>query len=413
MKVETVKKPKSVVEITISVSESDLNDYRKLAIQKLSKERPPKGFRPGKADEEILSRFLGKTAVEKAVFDAALPSLYIEAVKQAKLNPINKADADILSKDPLVIKFIVEVLPEVKLGDYKKIKIKTDTVKVGDKDIDAALVNLQKHFAGRRGVNRPAKKGDFMEIDFTGSIDGKEHDKLKSKNHPLELGSGILIPDFERQLIGLKGGDDKKISFKFPTNFSQKDLAGKKAEFRVKVNRVEELEPVSLDDEFAKKVSNGNLSTIAALRDAIKDDLQKHKDNQQVAQQENEVLNQLDKLAKVELPDSLTNDEVEHIFMSFSSNLESRGTSIGAYCVQQKTSPEKIKEGFRGEAEHRIRVRLALLQVAKEAKIEVDPKELEAALGNEKTDTRTRVIKETELTLKSTMKYLLKLGTGK
>jgi len=403
MKVETVKKPKSVIEITISAEEADIKQFRDVAISKLAKDKPPKGFRPGKADEAALRRALGDEAVEKAIMDEVLPSLYLTAIQQEKINPVARAEADIVSKAPLLVKFTVEVLPELTIGNYAKIKLKPTKLAVQEKEVTEALANIRKHLAKRKIVTRPAQKSDYLEIDFVGTVAGKELDMLKSKNHPVEVGAGFLLPDFEKQLLGMKEGEEKEIKVEFP----QADLAGKEASFKVKVNKVEEPELPELNDELAQQISGGRIKTLLELQEEIKKDMLQQKESNLKNQQEAEVIKQLDKLIKTELPEGLVHEEIEHIFALFSNNLEARGTNMGTYCLQQKTSAAKIKEGFKEEAERRIRIRLALLQVAKEAKIEVTPAELAAALTDEeKKDTRSKAIKETELVLKKTLAYL-------
>ena len=213
MKVEIKNLPKSEVQLTITVPYKIYEKWEKKALEDISKEVNVPGFRPGHMPEEIIRKNVNPDAVKAATLDYVLPQTYTEAVKENKIQVIAQPNVEIKTDiakegDDFVYIAKVAVMPEIKMGDYKKIKVKRKEVKVEPKNIQEAITMIMDRFAEWKDVERAAKKDDRAEIEFAG-FDEKDNPlpNTTSKNHPVILGSNTMVPGFEDAIIGMKKGD--------------------------------------------------------------------------------------------------------------------------------------------------------------------------------------------------------------
>ena len=388
MQISVKQLPKSTVQITIEAEEKDLAPARKQALFQLSKEVKIDGFREGNIPENVLIEKVGEQVVQRETLDIAIKLLYFEAVKKEHLKVVSQPKVEVLNAVPLKFTATVTVSPEVKLGDYKKIKLKKEKVSVEKKDIEAVIADVRKrNQQGKTIKDRSAKKGDRVEIDFTGSTpDGVPLDGTNSKNHPIVIGEGNFIPGFEEGVIGMKTGEEKEHTVKFPADYGAKHLAGKDVKFKIKLHKIEELTDPELNDEFAKKVSGGKKSTWKEVESDISEYLKSSKESQANQKLENDLINELLKICKVETPDALIDEEIEFMLKDLHQRLSQGGMTWEKYLEQSKKTEDSIKKELRPEAEKRVNVRLILDKLVEVEKVEADDKDIKAKIERMKAN---------------------------
>ena len=378
--------PKSRVRLTIEISPEEMVQYDKRAYEKLAKGIEIKGFRLGNAPRALVIERVGQNRFMKEIFDLALPSSYSQALTQEKLTPVQPPKV-IIQKFPsaavgsdsgeniLIYQAEVDTMPDVEVGDYTKIKVnKVKPEKVKSEEIKKVLDNIQMQHAKFNDVARPAKAGDRVEIDFEGSINGVVQEKLSSKNYPLILGKKVMVPGFEDNLVGLVKGQEKEFEIKFPKEFRIKDIAGKKVKFKVKVNDVKEIEKPPLDDNLAKKF---NQKTVENLKKEIEKSIAKDKEMIAKRKMENEIIDKLISETKVEVPESLVEQELDRMVTNLKSQVERYRIPFDKYLERMKKSPEDLRKEWRQQAAKTVKVGLALRGVVEKEKI--DPHDKEAA----------------------------------
>ena len=385
MSVSVKQLPKSEVEISIEVDEKTVAEAREEAIKRFQKEVKIDGFRPGTVPMEKIIEKVGEKSIALETNDIAIKLAYAEAVKKEELKVVSHPKIEITSTEPLKFTAKVAVLPEVEIGDWKKIKLKKEEIKVEPKEIEAVVKDILKGNAEAKPItDRAAQKGDRVEIDFSGfTPDGVALDNTSSKNHPIILGEGNFIPGFEEGIEGVKIGEEKEHTVKFPETYHAKHLAGKDVKFKIKVNKIEELTEPKLDDEFAKKVSNGQKNSWKEVEADIAEHLKSRKNTTAQQKLEADLVAELLKVSKVELPESLIEEEVEWMLKDLRKRLEGGGMEWAKYLEASKKTEEELRKEMRVEAEKRVKIRLILDKLVVTEKVEADEKEVEAAIERE------------------------------
>ncbi len=379
----SVKKlPKSQVEITITVPYVDYLKSEKRAIEKLSKEMKVDGFRSGQIPENIVREKTGKELIQSSTFEFVIPISYTSSIKEHDLQVIEQPKIDIKKHvekegDDFVYTAIVSILPEVKLGDYKKIKVKKNTVKVSEKEVNETIQMISDRFAEWKDVERSSKMGDRVEVDFEGfDTEGKTIPNTASKNHPVILGSKTMIPGFEEALVGLKKGEEKEFDIEFPKDYHANEMKGKKVKFKVKVNRVEEKLTKELDEALIEKVS-GKKQSVEDFKKHVEDDLKKEMEEREQTELDNKVVQEIVKIVEVELPDSLIDEEIHFLKEERKRAVTQQGLTWEQYLKHVKKTEEDFAKDYRKPAEERLKARLAVNEIIKAEKIEANEEDVE------------------------------------
>lgn len=385
MKVSVKPLPKSEVELTIEVPDKAITPARAEAIKRFAKDVKIDGFREGKVPEEKIIEKVGEKNIRVEALDIAIKLAYAEAVQKEKIAAISHPKIEIKSDQPLKFVAKVAVLPEVKLGDYKKIELKREEAKVEKKEIEAVVKDILRGNAEATVItDRAAKKGDRVEIDFAGfTPDGVALDNTASNAHPIVLGESSFIPGFEEGVEGMKVAEEKEHTVKFPADYHAKHLADKDVKFKIKLHKIEELKNPKLDDEFAKKVSGGERKTWKEVEQDIEKQLQSRKESGVNQKLENDLITELLKLARVEVPESLIEEELGFMLKDLQQRLSSGGLEWSKYLEQSKKKEEDIRKEIRPEAEKRVKVRLILDKLVETEKVKVEEKEIEARVETE------------------------------
>ncbi len=337
------------------------------------------GFRQGKAPRHMIEKLYGEGVFYEDAVNSLYPSEYEAVIKEAGLEPVDRADVEILdvSKDGFTFKAKVTVKPEAEIGEYKGLKAIKKIYSVGDGEVEHELFHVRERNARIITVeDRPAKKGDTTVIDFEGFVDGVPFEGGKAENHELELGSGNFIPGFEEQVEGHSTGDEFDINVKFPDEYQSKELAGKEAIFKILLHEIKMRELPELDDEFAKDVSE--FDTLEEYKADIKKHLQESKDHKSKNEVEDALIDQVIGSMKVEIPDVMVETAVDNMVNDFDYRLQMQGMNIKTYLQYTGMEMDAFRKTFHEQADRQVKIRLALEKIAKIENFDVTEEELEA-----------------------------------
>ena len=371
------------VELTISLGAEELKAAEQVALTKLAKEVKIEGFRKGKAPLEMVAAQVDPNLLNQETLENALSKSVAEAFLKEKVQAINRPEVDVKKFIPgteLEFTATTEIMPKVELGDYKKLDVKKEAVKVSKKEVKETIDRILKNFAEKKKVEREAKNGDEVIIDFLGKKDGVAFDGGKAEKFPLELGSKSFIPGFEEGLVGKKAGDELSLNLEFPKDYHAKDLAGAKVVFEVKIHEVRENVEPEINEEFLSKL--GNFKTKEEFEKQIEEDLKTQKQAEADEKFKDELVKKLAEVSKVPVPEILLEDQKRSIEMDMQQNLMYSGLSLEDYLERMgKTREEWLKKDVKEAAEMRVKSGLALAELSKVEKVKSDTKELDARIA--------------------------------
>lgn len=379
MKYTKKKVDNSNFEFNVTWTEEDIKNAKNEAIEEKSKDLKAPGFRAGKVPKSVAEKYLSDAVLSESTTEILLNKALVELITKEQLQLLDKPNAKILKWVPytdLEVNIEISVIPQVKLGGYMDLKAKKPEIKIDEKEVERLIDNLRMQGAERKEVKREAKEGDETLIDFVGRKDGKEFEGGKANNIPLLLGSGQMIPGFEEGIVGHKPGEEFTIDVTFPKEYGAKDLAGKKAEFDIKLHKVIEMKKPELDDKFAASV--GPFYTVKELKDAAKKELTDRENYSAMEKYKSDLLAELVKKSKLEVPEALLEDQIHAIRHEAEDNLKSRGQTVEQYIEQMKFKDDAgwVEKELKPEAERRIKNGLVMAELARAEKIEVTEAEI-------------------------------------
>ena len=380
-KVEKTKNANEVkLEITIEAEKFE-DGIKKVYFQNAKYFNIP-GFRKGKAPQAIVEKYYGKEIFYEDAFNDIVPAELEKAVEENNIDVVSRPDIDVKQMEKgkdLIFTAVFQTKPEAILGQYKGIEIPKIEYNVTDKDVEHELSHMQEHNSRLITVeDRPVEKGDTVIIDFEGFVDGKPFEGGKAENHELEIGSNTFIPGFEDQIIGMKNDEEKDINVKFPDEYFSKDLAGKDATFKVKLHEIKKKELPTLDDEFAKDVSE--FDTLDELKKDIKTKLEEQSAENQKMETEDAVIKEVCKNVKVDIPSGMIELEVEDMLKNIETRLSYQGLKLDQYLKIIGKTEDEIKKEYEPQAKEAITSRLMLEAVIKAEKIEATEDEIVAKM---------------------------------
>ena len=380
-KVEKTKNANEVkLEITIEAEKFE-DGIKKVYFQNAKYFNIP-GFRKGKAPQAIVEKYYGKEIFYEDAFNDIVPAELEKAVEENDIDVVSRPDIDVKQMEKgkdLIFTAVFQTKPEAILGQYKGIEIPKIEYNVTDKDVEHELAHMQEHNSRLITVeDRPVEKGDTVIIDFEGFVDGKPFEGGKAENHELEIGSNTFIPGFEDQIIGMKNDEEKDINVKFPDEYFSKDLAGKDATFKVKLHEIKKKELPTLDDEFAKDVSE--FDTLDELKKDIKTKLEEQSAENQKMETEDAVIKEVCKNVKVDIPSGMVELEVEDMLKNIETRLSYQGLKLDQYLKIIGKTEDEIKKEYEPQAKEAITSRLMLEAVIKAEKIEATEDEIVAKM---------------------------------
>jgi len=382
MKASWEKIEKNVGVLTIEVEVEQVNEALNRAFKKVVAKVNVPGFRKGKVPRQIFESRFGVESLYQDAMDILLPEVYITAVRETGIDPIDRPEVDVESfakNQPMKVTAKVQVKPEVELGDYKGIEVEAKEADVSTEEIDGELKRLQDRHAEFVAIDDGiAQIGDTAVIDFEGFADGEAFEGGKGESYSLNLGSNSFIPGFEEQVVGMSAGEEKDIQVTFPEEYHAEALKGKPATFKVKVHNIKRKNLPELDDEFAKDVSE--FETIEEFKVDIENRLKQRKAQDNQNQMEQAVIDKVTAGAQVDIPQVMVETELDAMVSDFENRLRQQGMNLDMYYQYTNQNQEAMREQMRSNAEARVRQNLVLEAVAKAESIETTDEEFEQEL---------------------------------
>ncbi|MBP8598771.1 MAG: trigger factor [Selenomonas sp.] len=384
MKVTAENGENQQVTLTIEVEAAEVSKAVERAVKRLANRVNIPGFRKGKAPRKIVESNVGMDALLQEAFDLIAPKAFSDALDEQKIDPVTRPDIDVVTLEDgknLVFKATVTPRPEVKLGEYKNLKVEKAAAEVSDEDVEKQL----KNFQDRQGkmVEAPegavVENGDFTTLDFEGFVAGEAFEGGKGQDYPLQIGSGSFIPGFEEQLVGAKVGEEKEVNVKFPDEYHSAELAGKDAMFKCTVRSIKHKELPEIDDELAKKVST--FQTLDELKADIRKNLLETAEKKAENDHKSAVIEQATENITVEIPAVMIDNRVTTMIQEMAMRLEQQGMKLEQYLQYAGTDIAKIREDYRETAEKNVKTDLMLEEVAKAEDIKVEAKDLDAEVA--------------------------------
>ena len=372
---------KSQVVLTVEVGAPEFEAAIEKAYQKMRKKINVPGFRPGKAPRKIIEGMYGAEVFFEEAINIAFPEAYEAAVKEQELQVVGYPSVEIegqVTRDGFTFKATAPVYPEVTLGQYKGLSAPKEEVKVSAADVDERLKALTDRNTRLVSVDREAKEGDTVVIDFEGFLEGKPFEGGKGENFSLELGSHTFVPGFEEQLVGVKAGDEKDLDITFPEDYAA-DLAGAAVVFKVKVHEVKERQEPTVDDEFAKDVSE--FDTLAELEKSLREKLEKTRKERADQEFENALVQQLVDNMECEVPEAMVEYQADQMVQDYANRVQSQGFRFEDYLNMMGTTLDQMRQQAKESAGRQVRQNLALEAVADAEGFEITDDEVEAEIA--------------------------------
>jgi trigger factor len=384
MKVTAEKVDAHKIVLELEVPQPEVAKAVDRAYHKLAAKVNIPGFRKGKAPRKILEMRLGKQALMDEAFEMLATPAYAKALDEQKIEPVTRPEIEVVTFEedkPLVFKATVTAKPEIELGEYKGLKVAKPAVTVSGEEVSKQLANLQNRHAKMVVVEDAAlAKGDFAIIDFEGSIDGVPFKGGEGKGYPLELGSGSFIPGFEDQLVGAKAGEERTVKVSFPADYSVAELAGKEAEFKVKVNDVKRKEVPALDDDFAKEVGD-QFNSLEELKADIENKLKQAAEDKADREFRTNAIKAAADNCTVDIPAVMVESEIDNMLREMDVNFQNRGLSLAKYLEATKTDIAKLRADYREAAAASVKTDLMLEAIAKAEQVEATPEDLDGEVA--------------------------------
>ena len=372
------KLEKSTVALTVEVSAADFEAAVEKAYRKQRGSIRMPGFRPGKAPRKMIENMYGAGVFYEEAVNIALPDAYSGAVKESELHVVGYPQVELLEvgKEGFSFKATVAVYPEVALGQYKGVEAPRAEVNVTDEDVDARLKEMAERDSRMVSVeDRSVEKGDIVNIDFEGFLNGEPFDGGKSDSFDLEIGSGSFVPGFEDQLVGMNAGEEKDIDITFPEDYHA-DLAGKAVVFHVKANSIKVRELPALDDEFAKDVSE--FDTLDELKNDVREKLVKEREDAAKRAFEDIVMSKVAEGIQADIPDAMVEDQAQRFVDNFRMQIQSQGIPYDQYMKMTGMDEEKLLADAKGPALGQVRMELAINAIVKAENLEASDEDVEA-----------------------------------
>jgi trigger factor len=380
--VETLDKLERRITITLPLADVQAEVEKRLKVRARTAKAP--GFRPGKVPMKMVAQQYGYQ-VETEVLNDQVGRAFNEAATAnnlrvagfPKIEPKSSAD---VAEGSVAFDATFEVYPEVKIGDLSAVEVEQAKSAVTDAEIDKTIDILRKqrthfHVKGEQGAHgdggpvQAAQNGDRVTVDFVGKIDGVEFQGGKAENFPFVLGEGRMLPEFEAAAIGLKIGESKTFPLSFPADYHGKDVAGKTAEFTITMKKVEWAHMPEVDAEFAKSlgIADGDLTK---MREDIKANLEREVKNRTKSKTKDSVMDALIKVAQLDVPKALVDQDVERLAEMARQDMAQRGMN-----VKDMPFPPEL---FAPQAERRVRLGLILAEIVKANKLEATAEQVKA-----------------------------------
>ena len=388
----TVKTKKGQAEIIITLDGKEWVDAVEEAYRKNKGNYSVQGFNKGKAPRKLIEKYYGDTVFYDAALDGCFFKYYFEVLsKEKNIEPIDAPSLNIteVSAERIVIVATIDTKPAVTLGAYKGLNVAKATVKITDKQLKDEIEKVRQNRAKFEKVERAAKLGDFVIIDFVGTVDGKKFDGGAAEDHELELGSKSFIDTFEQQIAGMKPGDKKDVKVTFPANYGVDTLKSKPAVFATTLKEVKEKVVPEFDDAFVSDISE--FATAKEFEADLKKKLEEHAKREADHKQEFELLDKVSAGAKVDIPEVLVERQVDDYIADLEYRLKMQGLNLQGYLQYTGATAAQLREERKEDAKKTVKLRLVLEEIIKLEKIKVTDKDIEVKFNEFNKDNPKKI----------------------
>ena len=386
MKYTSKAAEKSTVKFTIKFDAEEWKAAQQNAYLKTRAKFAINGFRKGKAPKNVIENVYGKGVF----YDEALNTMFAENYPTVVAKAADKytvvGDPEVtvekLDDEGVTLVAVAPVKPEVKISNYKGMKIQKFEYTVKDEEVDAEVARVKDRNARKVEVtDRAAQNGDIVNIDFVGTVDGVKFDGGEAEGFDLTLGSGQFIPGFEDQVVGMNIGEKKDVNVTFPENYQAEALKGKPAVFAVTLNKIQGKELPELTDEFIKEATGSE--TVADYKAKTKERLQAQADRRANDQTENSILDAIAANAEVEIPQAMIEREIDGLVQKFEYQLMYQGLKLQDYLDFLKITNADFRKNYVEQAEKNVKSQLIISQLIKDEKIEATEEEVDAKVAEQ------------------------------
>ncbi len=358
-----------------------MREAEERAFRRLVKKAKLPGFRPGKVPRRVFEQAYGSETITNEAMEDVVPTVYAKAVREHDLDPVDRPKMQLLPEDggqPRRIKAVVDVRPEIALGEYKGLAVKAAPIEVTDADVERALKTLARDRATLVPVEREAKLGDVVTIDYEGKIDGVAFEGGTAQGQQTELSEERFIPGFASGIAGMRAGESKDVEATFPEGYQQSELAGKTAVFTIVLHEVKELELPPIDDELAKAVSQQQ--TVDDLKADIRKRLRAAAEARVKRETGNDLVERLVAAHDFPLPEVLVEREIDAMLTDGAGMAARMGMSFDEYLAAMGKTETDMRVEHRQDAERRVKGTLILETIAKAENITATPADIQNEL---------------------------------
>ena len=369
--------------LSVTVPAEKLDKALDQAFKKVVKQINVPGFRKGKVPRQIFEQRFGVEALYQDAADILLPEAYGEAIDETGIKPVDQPEIDVTQIEKgSDFKFdaTVVVEPEVQLGDYKGLEIEKQSTELTEEEIQESIDHQLGHLSEMVVKEDAAiENGDTVNIDFDGYVDGEQFEGGQADGYDLEIGSGMFIPGFEEQLVGVKAGEEKDVTVTFPEEYHAEELAGKEATFKTKVNEVKYKEVPELTDEIANELDS-EANTVAEYKENTRKRLAEQKETDAENAQKEEAINKAANNTTVDIPEAMVNTELDRMVQEFGQRMQQQGLNLETYFQISGQDETQLREQMKDDAEERVKTNLTLTAIAEAENVEVSDEDIDKEL---------------------------------
>lgn len=415
MEFSTEKLSGNKVKIAFTVASTDFDAAMQKAYLKTRGRLNVPGFRKGKAPRKLVESMYGEAVFYDDALDLIFPDAYQEAITKGEIHPVDRPELDVAqigSGQDLKFTAEVFVMPDVTLGEYKNLKATKHMHDISEEQIDERIQqDMQKATTEQDVTDRAAQNGDIVKIDYLGTVDGVPFDGGEAEDARLELGSNSFIPGFEPQVEGMDIGEERDLKVTFPEEYHAPELAGKEANFHVKLRGIVERIKPEMDDDFAADVSA--FTTLQEYRDDIVRQLTETRDKNAETSLENELVQQAVDQADCDIPEAMIADELESAYRNWGMRLAYQGISAEDFMTYTGQTQEQIRDMMKPETVNNVKTQLVLDAIGKAENIEASQEEVDAEIDKHAQEIGREVDKYKETLNERQIQYYKELTTSR
>ena len=378
-----ISKEKNDVKFEMQFTAEEFDEAQVKAYKETKDQFVIDGFRKGKAPRSIIEKKYGEGVFFEDAIDILFQDNYPKAIEELDIQVVDSPKAEfskIAKGEGFTVTITVETFPVVEVKNYKGVKIEKVEQKVSAKDVDAEIESMQKRNARMVSVDRKAKGGDTVQLDYAGFVGEDQFEGGTAENQLLKLGSGTFIPGFEEQLVGAKAGESRDVVVTFPEEYPAKDLAGKEAVFHCLVHEVKEEQLPELNDDFAQDVSE--YDTLDELKKETKKRLESYAKASSENQMKDAALKEVVDAQEFDIPNQMVEDEIDRMAQELDQQLRYQGMGLDQYLGYMGQDYAEFRETVREDAAKSVKIRVILENIARMENIEVAEADIDAELEN-------------------------------